>query len=351
MNWTRSLSTSACFVMLLALPASTNFEMHDFGIGAGGVGVGTSTNYAVGGVVGEVSGSNLSGTTYDLGPGLQFARQTNTPAAPTITNPSNYYNKLRVNIDNGSNPTDTLFAIAISTDNFSTTNYVQADQTIGSTPVYQTYSTWGGGSGALVIGLQPSTTYYVKVKAVQTAYTESAYSSVASVATVTPTLSYDIDVSSSDSESGPPYIVAFGTLSVGSVTTASNKIWVDLDTNAEQGAFVYVYSNSAGLSSSAASYTITSASGDLTGVSEGFGLRVDTSTQSSGGPLTAVSPYNGSSDTVGILNTTSRNIFTSANAPIVGGRGSVWVKAKAATTTPAASDYATIVTMIASATF
>ncbi len=337
--------------MLLVMPASTNYQLHDFGFGSGGSGVTDSSNYSMNAIVGETSAGNLEGSTYDLGPGLQFTRQSNTPAAPSFSNSGSYYNRLDFILDSGSNPSDTLFAIAISTDNFATTNFVQADLTIGASPVYQTYTAWGGGSGSQVIGLQPNTSYNIKVKAVQTELTESAYSAVATAATLSPSLSYDIDVSASDTETGPPYTLSFGTLAVGSVTTASERVWVDLNTNADGGAFIYAYANGTGLSSINAGYTIPSASVDLAGASEGFGLRVNTVTQSSGGPLTAVSPYNGSNDVVGILDTTTRTILHSTAAPITAGRSSILVKAKAATTTPAASDYSSTITMIASATF
>jgi hypothetical protein len=350
MRWPR-FSSSLVALMLFALPASSTYELHDYGFGAGGSGVSDSGTYSLSGVAGEISGEQLSGTAYDLGPGLQFARQANTPAAPTFTNPASHYNRLHYVLDTGDNPSDAVFAIAISADSFSTTQYIQADNTVGSSPVYQTYAAWGGGSGADVIGLLPSTTYSVKARAVHTKYNESAWSAVATAATTAPTLSYDLDVHATDTETSPPYVVAFGTLNLGSVTTATQKVWVDVSTNAEEGAFVYVYANDTGLLSSTAGHTITSVSGDLTSVSEGFGLQSNSTTQSAGGPLTAQSPYNSGSEIVGIVDTDTRTIFTSSNSPITGGRGSLLVKAKAATTTPAAGDYASILTMIASATF
>lgn len=346
----RPIATLLSLLLVFAMPASTNFEMRDFGFGAGGSGVTDSSNYSLTGITGETSAGTLGSTNYDLGPGLLFTQQTNTPAAPTFTNPSSHYNKLKFVLNTGSNPSDTVFAIAISTNNFVTTNYVQADNTIGSTAVYQTYSTWGGASGAFVVGLAANTTYKIKVKAVQTKYTESSFSAEASAATTTPSLSYDIDISSTDSESGSPYTLSFGTLNVGSVTTATNKIWIDLDTNAEAGAFVYLYAINAGLTSASTGTTLTSASTDLSSAGTGYGLRIDTLTQSSG-TLAGVSPYTGSGDVVGIVDTTSRNIFTSSGAPITAGRGSVLVKAKASASTPAATDYSTVITMIASATF
>lgn len=337
--------------LLFALPSSTNYEMHDFGFGSGGSSVSDSSSYSMVGISGEVSGQKGVGTTYNLGEGLIFTQQSNVPAVPTFTNVSSNYNKLKFVIDIGSNPSDTLFAIAISTDDFVTTNYVQADDTIGASAVYQTYTNWGGGTGEYVTGLATNTTYKIKVKAIQTKYTETEFSAAASAATSSPTLTYDLDVSSSDGESAPPYVVAFGALNVGSVTTATDKVWVDLDTNAEGGAFVYVYSSGTGLTSTEGSYTITSATADLSSVDEGYGAQVATVSQSSGGPLVAVSPYNSASQNVGILNTTSRNIFTSSGAPITAGRGSVYLKAKASIITPSASDYADTITMIASSTF
>ncbi len=333
------------------MPFSTTYELHDYGFGSGGSGVSDSATYTLSGISGENSGIGSTSPIYGINSGLTFIRQSNVPAAPAFVNDANYYNKLKFTLDTGDNPSDTKFAIAISTDDFATTNYVQADNTLGATAVYQTYTAWGGGSGAYVIGLQSSTTYKIKVKAVQTKYNESAYSVAASASTDAPSLSYDLDVSATDSETAAPYTVSFGTLTVGSVTTAASKIWVDLSTNAESGAFVYIYNSSSGLFSSNANYTIVSSSTNLATDLEGYGLQVSSVTQSSGGPLSSVSPYNGAAENVGILDTTTRNVFTSGSAPIVNGRGSIYVKAKAATTTPAAGDYASTVTMIASAAF
>ena len=142
--------------LLFAFPASTNFQLKDFGYGGGGVANSTSSNYAIEGIAGEQNATRLDGTTYDLGPGLQFTNQANVPPAPTFTNPANYYNRLLLSLATGGNPTDTIFAIAISSDNFVTTNYVQSDNTVGATlglEDYQTYSAWGGGAGFTIIGL------------------------------------------------------------------------------------------------------------------------------------------------------------------------------------------------------
>lgn len=341
--------------LLFVFPASTNYSLHDFGFGSGGVRNTTSTNYSLHAISGEVDGSQLSGTTYDLGPGLIFTRAANTPPAPTFQNDGTDYNRLRFILNIGGNPSDTLFAIAISTDNFAAeTNYIKSDNTVGTTLAlsdYQSYTDWGNGTGEYVIGLEPGTTYYIKVKALQGRFTETGYGPVASASTSAPTLTYDIDISASDEETAPPYALNVGTLTAGSVVTGTQRIWVDLNTNGLGGGFVYVYDTNSGLYSTSSDYTITSASDNLTSASEGFGLQSASVSQSSGGPLAAVSPYDGASENVGIVSPTSRTAFSSSSSPITGGRGSLYVKAKASTTTPAAGDYADVITLIASATF
>jgi len=336
--------------MLFVLPSSTSYEMSDFGFGAGG-GMGDSSNYTVTGILGETSGDKNIGNNYNLGPGLILSQQSNVPAAPTFTNPANYYNKLKFILDTGGNPSDTLFAIAITSDNFMTTNYVQGDNTIGATAVYQTYAAWGGITGANVVGLTSGTMYQMKVKAVQTKYTETELSAAATATTLTQSLTYDIDVSATDTDTAPPYVVAFGLLNIGSVTTAANKVWIDIDTNAESGAQIYAFDSNSGLSSASTGNTITSATADLAAESSGYGLQISSVTQSAGGPLAKVSPFDLSGENVGFINTFSQTIFSTSGAPIIGGRGSIYLKAKASTTTPAANDFADTITMIASGSF
>jgi len=339
--------------LLFAFPASTNYQLKDFGYGGGGTANSTSSNYAIEAIAGEQNASQLAGTTYDLGPGLQFTNQANVPPAPTFTNPANYYNKLKLVLDTGSNPSDTLFAIAISTDNFSTTNYVQSDNTVGVTlglEDYQTDSTWGGASGFNIIGLAASTTYKVKIRAWQGKFTETGYGPESSAATVGARLTFDIDVSATDTDTSPPYVTNIGDLTPGTVTNSPEKIWVDFDTNGESGGRVYVVASNAGLSSTRASYTISAVTGNLTSLSEGFGAQGSTATQSSGGPFAIATAYNLSSNNVAITDTTIREIFT-VGVPVSSARGSFLLKAKSSAVTPAAGDYAETLTIIASASF
>ncbi|MEX0649952.1 MAG: hypothetical protein WD200_03050 [Candidatus Andersenbacteria bacterium] len=336
------------------MPASSNYQLRGFGFGSGGTADSSSDNYRLNAISGETSSSQLSGSSYDLGSGLNYIQQANVPPAPAFTNDGNYYNKLNLIIDNGSNPTDATFAIAISTDAFaSETNYIQSDNTVGATlgsEDYQTYASWGGASGFEVIGLEPGTTYTVKVKAMHGDFTETDWGPTDDAATAEPELSFDIDVSATDSDTSAPFTIDLGDLTAGSVIDSTEKIWVDLDTNAEGGGRVYVVGDNAGLVSSLTAYTIDSSTADLSAATEGYGAQGSSVAESSGGPLSITAAYDLSDDNVGVLDTAIREIFSTEN-PIVAGRGSFLIKAKSSAVTPAASDYTDILTLIASATF
>ena len=308
----------------------------------------SSTNFKAEGTTGEIGGA-LSSTNFRANSGLIIVQQANTPGVPTLTNGASWYNKLNLIIDTANNPSDTLYAIAITDDNWVTTEYVQNDGTVGSTlgiEDYQTYTAWGSGTGEYVIGLTAGTTYKVKVKANQGDFTEGPYGPEDSAATEALSLSFDIDVASTDTETAAPYTVSMGQLTIGGITTATNKVWVDIDTNAESGGFVYVYDQYAGLRSSNANHTIDSASTNLSSATEGFGVRSD-----SVSGLTAVSPYAGSGENVGILDSTVRELYHSSYAPVSNGRASLVIKTKTSNVTPSANDYTDTLTFISAATF
>lgn len=348
----RKKITSIAFLFLV-LPASTNYSLRDYGVGSGGEGNAASTNYAMQAIIGETSGLKLSGATYDLGPGLVYTQQAHVPGAPTFQNTGSDYNKLRFILNTANNPSDTRYAIAISDDNFVTTNFVQSDNTVGSTlgvEDYQTYASWGGASGAFIIGLSANTTYTMKVKVMQGAFSETAYGPSATAATVTPSLSFDIDVAPTDSDTEPPFSVAMGQLLANTIVDSANKIWIDFATNGTTGGRVYIVAEHGGLYSPSQSYTIASSTENLSSSTEGFGAQTSSVTQASGGPLTSFSPYDGASEVVGVTDTTIRPIFSTDN-PLTGGRGSFVLKAKSSATTPAAADYEEALTIIATASF
>ncbi len=321
-------------------PSSTNFKIESYSFGGGGMSGGSSTNFKLNGVLGEVESGQISSTNFKSGNGLSFLQTVNVPPAPTFTNPSNYYNKLSITLNNGGNPTDTKFAIAISPDAFvSTTKYVQSDDTIGSSAVWQTNTVWGS-SGFTIIGLTPGTTYTVKVSAMQGNFTQSAYGPTASAATINPTLSFSLSTNS----------LNIGTLTPGTVVSSST-VTTTISTNGTGGAGIYAYDNNSGLLSNSTGSTITSSTSNLGSVTSGYGLQGTSVTQSSGGPMEIDSPFNVSSNNVGILNTTKQLVFDSTNAPVTSGQGVFVLKAEASSTTKEATDYADTLTIIAAATF
>jgi hypothetical protein len=345
------LSYPLIISLALVVPVSPNYALQELDFGAGG-GTGQTSNYRFEGVMGE-HGTPLSGTAYNGGLGFGFTQMANVPNAPQLTNPNNYYNKLHLVIDPSGNPNDTLFALAISSDNFATTQYIKPDRAVASTlsfTDYQTYAAWGGGAGFDILGLQASTAYQVKVKAFHGDFTESGFGPSATATTANATLSFDIDVAATDTSTAPPYLLHLGTLLAGTVTTSPNKIWVSLDTNAEAGATIFIASQNGGLSSQRAAYDIDSASGDLNSLGEGYGLQATSAQQQSGGPLIAVAPYNASTNTVGALTTTYQKLLSTAS-PITNGRGSAVLKARPATSAPAQTDYTDIITLIGAANF
>lgn len=353
-NFSKYFKNICLSFLLVALPTDGSYILKSYEFGTAG-------NGSDGNVSIEATGSDLQGVqkdgTYKLDIGFIYTQQADTPLAPTFSNDANWYNKLKVVINPSDNPSDAVFAIMVSDDGFNTTKYVQSDMTVGlslGTEDYMTYSSWGGASGSMIIGLNSSTSYSIKVRARQGVFTESPWSPISSASTSALSLSFDIDIgdeSFTSGESASPYLVQIGELSRQTYTVANDRVWVDLETNADSGGVVYVYSTGSGLSSSYAGHAITSMTEDLSLSGEGYGIAVDSVTQSQSGPLVAVSPYNVSDGWVGSVSSVVREIFMTSYEPIVGGRGSVAIKGRRSAVTPSASDYTSTLVFIASSTF
>ena len=89
-----------------------------------------------------------------------IAPQVNVPPSSSDTD------SLRITIQDDGNPSYTEYLIAVSLDKFNTTNYVQADGTLGESKVWRSKDFWHGVNGYIELnGLQSGTTYWVKVKA------------------------------------------------------------------------------------------------------------------------------------------------------------------------------------------
>lgn len=335
-----------------ALPATTNYKLNSYGFGSGGTANSHTTTYSLEGTTGELNGQTGT-STHLTKPGFIQTEQANVPKLSALDNDGGlYYNKLHFVIDSQNNPTDATYLIAVSTDNFATnTTYVQPDGTLSSTlstSDYQTYSAWGGASGSVIIGLQPGTNYYAKVRATQGKFTESAYGPVTGpVATGNQSITFSLVTSS---QSTPPFSVSLGSLVAGTVNTTAQTINTGLTTNGASGGDVYITSLNGGLKSSSTGYQINAVSNDLSSVAEGFGAQNSSVTQTSGGPFTVVSPYNGTANNVGIISSTTRSLYTST-APVTGGSGVLVLKAKSATTDVAATDYQEVLTFVAAGNF
>jgi hypothetical protein len=332
-----------------AVPTSTNYTLKSYDFGTGG-GSASSTTYSLNGVSGTQTGSAQTSTTYANGSGVVPTQNANVPPAPALTNPSSYYNQLKLIVATGSNPTDAKYLIAISSDSFATTQYVQTDNSIGtslSISNFQTYSTWGGASGFLILGLSPSTTYQVKIKAIQGNFTESAFGPTASAATVATSLSFSVATTLTAT---PPFPVGFSSLAAGSVFNGDADASLTISSNATSGGVVYIKSKNGALSSALAGSSIASASADLSAAAKGYGAQVIATGQTSGGPLNSQAPFNGATNNVGALTTALQNILSSS-APITNGTATVRLKAKADAVTPSSTDYGDTITFVAAMTF
>lgn len=328
-------------VLVAAFSSSSTYQLNSYGIGPGGTNSSSSSTYKLQGNAGEQTNGATAGSTKTANNGAVQTEQLNTPPAPTLTNGANYYNQLTCVVNTGSNPTDTVYAIAINTTNsFAGTTYVQADGTIGASAVYQTYTAWGGASGFQIVGLSPSTTYYVKAAAKQGMFTNTALSPTSnSAATVSPTLSFSVS----------PNSASFGSFAANTVVT-SGSISFTYATNGTSGGSIYVLGKNGGFYSPSRNSLIAAVSGDLSSLGQGFGLQATGVSQTSGGPLSILSPFNGSSHVVGTIGTSFAQLFTTP-AAITGGSAAANVQVKATNTTPASNDYSETLTFIASASF
>lgn len=238
-------------MLVLALFAATpvlaetlsgpNYQIEDATVDGGGE-RSASTNYASVDAIEDVSDSGSSSTNFKSLLGFLWPSYPGVPGAPTLVNTGGTLpNSLDFVVTTGGNSSDTQFAIAISSDDFATTNYIQIDDTVGATAAWQTYANWGSSSGERVTGLQTNTTYKIKVKARHGADTETGFSAVATAATASPNLTVSFSgVGSGTSVAGETTTVAastnaisYGSLVIDTPAVAAHTITVT--TNASSG--------------------------------------------------------------------------------------------------------------------
>jgi len=347
--WT---SIGAGLLLFASFSSSTHYSLNSYSVGPAGTSDSHSTNYYTQSTGGEVSGGTAQSTHYSGRSGGVQTEQLAVPQAPTLSNGSGAdYTYLQAILNNnaGSNsyPTDVTFSIGVSTTNCFTSacvqsgavQFVQTGGTLSTTQYYQSYSSWGSTSGVSITGLTAATTYYVAVAAKEGTFTNTEYGTSATQATATPYITFSVS----------PNTLNMTGLTPGNITTSSNATF-SLATNATYGATIYNSGVKGGLYSASKSDLISATTGSLSAASHGFGLQGVSTSQTSGGPLSIDSPYNGTGSTVGIEGTTITPTF-STSASITGGSATMDMQAKPNNSDPPSNDYDETMTFIAAASF
>ncbi|MBN1916028.1 fibronectin type III domain-containing protein [Candidatus Dojkabacteria bacterium] len=343
--------------------------------------VSSSTNYYFYSALGEISDPKLMSSSYSIGAGtpstyianvpLITCFETNTDSANSQCNTSypnqngtkgeagegGFYDRAKIVIDTQNNPTDALYGIQISTDNFTTIQYIDGVTrqagTAKSIANFLTKDQWESfpWDSANIIGLSPNTEYQVRLTALHGDLTESPPSPSVNATTQIPSIAFDIDISGdtwpNPDESAAPYSIALGTLTPGEVITAPNRIYLDLGSNIISGISTYISDLNDGLLSNSASNTIPSPSVgnpttvDLSTVSEGFGIKISNINSTTPSSLVRNSNYYNASiqDQVGRLRSTGTDTILTTSSGIYAGRAQIEVKATASFATPPADDY------------
>lgn len=337
--------------LFAALPQTTNYQLNSYGFGSGGA-VSSTATYSLEGTTGELTGVSAGTANATTKPGYVETQQAHVPNLSSLdNNGGEYYNKLHFVIDEQGNPADAKYLIAVSTDNFaSDTRYLKTDGTLASTvstTYYQTYSSWGGPAGSLIIGLEPNTTYSVKLKATQGDFTESNFGPALSEDTAEPSLTFGLETSTQPTA---PFSVDLGTLNAGDINTTDSTVNTSLTTNGASGAGVYILGKNGALKSNSTGSQIDAVSDDLANLTRGFGVQNSSVDEASGGPYTVESPYDVTGTYVGIVTAINRSLYSSSS-PVTGGVGTLVLKAKSATDDVAASDYQEVLTFVAAGNF
>ncbi len=223
---------------------STNYRVEDSIFDSGGE-ISNSANYRSRDSIGDVETGSSVSTTFKSILGFQPGAYPGIPGVPTLTNTGGtMYDSLDFIIATGNGQqVDTTYAIAISNDNFATTNYIQTDDTVGSTAAWQSYTGWNSGTGETVTGLASGSTYKIKVKARYGPDSESGFSSEDSATTAGPTLTVAITgvssgitiASETTTVTSTATTMGFGSLTVGDAFPNIAAQTVTVTTNAAGG--------------------------------------------------------------------------------------------------------------------
>ena len=264
------------------------------------------------------------------------------------------YDKARFEVIVNSNPSDTLYTIAISTDGFvNDIQYIDGatfrPEAVGNHDIndFRTQAYWEA-EVFNIQGLTSNTLYSIKISALQGDFTQSDYSIASNATTGIGAIFFDIDIASSSgtsAESSSPYTVAFSgaddLVGGAAATTAPSLVWLDIDSNSSGGVAIIQFGKNGGLYSTTTTQTISSTSANLDTSLEGFGLQsfyIYNDTSGYLGDLTAETNYAGTLNTVGAISTTANKIYD-GDGPISNGRVGMYLIAKAGTDKTPATDY------------
>ena len=268
--------------------------------------------------------------------------------------PGGCYNRARFEIDPKGNPSDTLYGIDISKDNFAEDlMYIDGNTFMPKETRdindYKTKTDWET-SVLNIKGLQANTEYSLRIVALYGDFTESAPSQIQTATTVLATMSFQIGLDYENGESinyNPPYEILFdGSFEItrgANVVSSDRLIWTLTNTNSASGIAIVQKGEHGGLHNTVEPYTINSLTGDLNSVSEGIGLKNYQTSQlyyDTDGSLAVITPevnYNSEeANSVGIIDSVFKTTYYS-NGPIHTGQTALRIKTKASLTTPEGS--------------
>lgn len=378
---------------------STTYRIKDPTIDSGGEVV-ESTSYKQILSIGDPTAyDKLESTSYRLRSGFPEGSQANVPAVvcfetdttsgttscvkatgmQEVCGTPGCYDRAKIEIDDQGNPYDTLYLVKVVDDANSTTYYLQSDHTLSTTYDINDFldqcdlegydadePTCDTGEGREdtslqkynVYSLRPGSSYTVSVSALHGDLTQTGFSATANATTENIQVTFDLDISATDSETSGPYSVDLGKLSASSTTTATESIWIDIGSNNFNGVNVYAEDLYDGLDNSGA--TIDSETEDIDGgggSNGGFGLKTISVSETSLGPLLNTSTiYNtAGSNEVGRLQSSATNLILFTNTSganlgqIEGGRSENEVKARSGSAS-ISGDYSDTVTFTATLT-
>ena len=163
----------------------------------------------------SIQTKNGSGVTSSTGPVSSLYTMAQIASAPTLSAATTY--SINIILPTDSNPAGTQYAIWVSTDNWAATKYVQLDQSMGNSLVWQSGASW-----TQIISTDANVQYRVKVQSrngdsvVSTTGTETSLWGLATVP-VAPTLStattysFNINIPADGNPTGTQYAVQVST--------------------------------------------------------------------------------------------------------------------------------------------